>query len=85
MAHDTEVAVIPPPPEPMSPSSAAQRMRRFRKRRRLELRCVTVEVFEKEIESLIRRGLLAQDARNDPYAVRDALHTHLARTLGPIP
>jgi hypothetical protein len=85
MAHNTEMAVIPPTTESVAPSAAAYRMRRFRKRRRSKLRCFTVQVFEKEVETLIRRGLLAEDARNDPYAVRDALHTHLARTLGSTP
>ena len=84
MAHDTE-AINRPPTEPVAPSAAAERMRRFRKRRRSKLRCFTIQVFEKEVETLIRRGLLSEDARNDPYAVRDALHTHLGRTLGPIP
>ena len=85
MAHDTLVAVIPPTTEPVAPSAAAERMRRFRKRRRSKLRCFTLQVFEKEVETLIRRGLLEADARNDPYAVREALHKHLSRTLGPTP
>jgi hypothetical protein len=85
MAHDTEMAVIPPPTEPVACSPAARRMRNHRKRRRSGLRCFTVQVFEKEIDTLVHRGFLDVDARNDPRAVRKALHTHLARTLGPTP
>jgi adenosyl cobinamide kinase/adenosyl cobinamide phosphate guanylyltransferase len=77
MAHK-EIAIISPTTEPVACSPAAQRMRHHRERRRLGLRCVVVQV---EVETLIRRGLLEADARNDRYAVRDALHTHLARTL----
>jgi hypothetical protein len=31
---------------------------------------------------LIQKGLLKSDARNDLYAIRDALYAHLDRTLG---
>ena len=82
---DTDIAVVSSPTEPVARSPAAQRMRNHRKRRRSGLRCFTVQVFEKEIDTLVRTGLLEADARNDPRAVRDALHTHLARTLGPTP
>jgi hypothetical protein len=64
------------------PSAAAERMRRHRERRRDGLRCVVVELRETEIDELVRRKLLEADARNDLYAVRDALHAHFDRTLG---
>jgi DNA-binding GntR family transcriptional regulator len=85
MAHDAEISVTSSPTGPMAYSPAAQRMRHHRERRRLGLRCVTVQVFEKELDTLIHRGLLEANARNDPYAVREALHKHLSRTLGPTP
>jgi hypothetical protein len=83
MPPDTEIPVTSTPTEPHS--AAAQRMRDHRERRRAGLRCVTVQVFEKEIEALVSRGLLEADARNDGRAVREALHKHLGRTLRPTP
>ena len=84
MTHTTQTLVTPPPAELVARSSAARRMRNLRKRRRSGLRCFTVHVFEKEIDTLVRWGFLEAVARNDPRAVRDALHRHLARTLGAI-
>jgi hypothetical protein len=60
---------------------AAVRMRLYRDRRRKELRCVTIELRETEIDWLIRRGLLNLEMRNDPIAVRDAMHEFLEQTL----
>jgi hypothetical protein len=40
-----------------------------------------VQLRETEIDELIRRKLLQADARNDIYAIRDALHAHLDRTF----
>jgi hypothetical protein len=79
-----EIAVIHPTVE-RSATTASQRMRHHRERRRLGLRCITVQVFEKEVDILVGKGLLQADARNDPYAVREALHKHLSRTLSPTP
>ena len=39
-----------------------------------------IELREAEIDVVIRRGLLRSDARNDVFAVRDALHAYLDRT-----
>ena len=60
---------------------AAMRMRLYRDRRRKELRCVTIELRETEIDRLIRRGLLNSEMRNDLIAVRHALHEFLEQTL----
>jgi hypothetical protein len=60
-------------------------MRLHRERRRQGLRCQTVELRETEIDTLIRRGMLKADARNDPGAVCKALYAHLDRTLGEMP
>jgi hypothetical protein len=63
-------------------SLAAERMRRHRKRRRKGLRCVTIdELRETEIDTLVQRGLLQADARNDARAVRKALYQYFDRTL----
>jgi hypothetical protein len=53
---------------------AAERMRRCRQRRRDGLRSVTVDVREAEIDQLIRYRLLASANRDDPIALRKALH-----------
>jgi hypothetical protein len=67
---------------PNACSAGAQRMRAHRQRRRDGLRCIVVQLRETEIDELIRRKLLQADARNDIYAIRDALHAHFDRTLG---
>jgi hypothetical protein len=66
---------------PLSISGAAERMRRHRQRRRSGLRCLNVELRETEIDTLIRKGFLKQETRNDPHAVCEALYAHLDRTL----
>jgi hypothetical protein len=79
MSQDAEISITPS--APIAPSAAAMRMRDHRERRRLGLHCVTVQLRATEIDVLIRKNLLKADARNDTYAVRDALHAYLDRTL----
>ncbi len=74
--------MMPIATEPAARSPAAERMRAHRERRRLGLRCLTIQLRETEIDVLIREGLLNADARNDLYAIRDAVHAHLDSTLG---
>ena len=81
MSEDAETSGGPATP-PISCSPAANRMRYHRERRREGLRCITIELRETEIDELIRRKLLQADARNDVYAIREALHAHFDRTLG---
>ena len=64
-------------------SAAALRMRRHRERRRDGLRCMTIEVREAEIDALIRKGFLRDDARHDLQAVKKAFYGFLDRTLDP--
>jgi len=45
------------------------------------IRCVVVELRETEIDALTKKGLLKTDARNDPYAIRQALHAYLDHTF----
>jgi hypothetical protein len=71
MSQDAE-AISGPASTPVGRSAAAERMRASRERRRLGLRCLTVQLREAEVNV----------ARNDPRAVRKALHTYLDRTLG---
>jgi hypothetical protein len=53
---------------------AAERMRRHRQRRSRNLRCVMVELREREIDALIRLGGLPADDRADHAAIRKALY-----------
>jgi hypothetical protein len=62
-------------------SPAAVRMRRFRDRRRHALRCLTIEIREREVDTLIEKGLLDREMSNDSGAVCDALYAHLEQTL----
>jgi hypothetical protein len=55
-----------------APSPAALRMRRHRERRRDGLRCMTIELQEAEIDALIRKGFLNEEARNNRRAVMSA-------------
>jgi hypothetical protein len=83
MLQETETAVISPSIEPVARSPAAERMRRHRERRRKNLRCLTIELREREIEALIKKGLLKPEMRNDTYEVQMALYAFLEVTLGP--
>jgi len=75
------MTTIPPNTAPATRSAAAKRMRRHRKRRQAGLRCITIQVWDQEIETLIRRGLLPTEMRNDLHQIREALYAHLDRTL----
>jgi hypothetical protein len=79
------MATNPPTATPTTRSAAAERMRLHRKRQRQGLRCLTVELRETEIDTLIQRGLLKPEMRNDLYEIREALYAHLDRTLGEMP
>ena len=62
-------------------SSVAHRMRLYRARKLAGLRCLTLEVRETEIATLVRRGLLSADSQTDDNAVRDAFYSLLDRSL----
>ena len=64
------------------PSLAAERMRRHRQRQRHGLRCLTIELYETEVDALIQKGLLKQETRKDSFAIIEALYEHLNHTLG---
>jgi hypothetical protein len=66
---------------PVASSAAAERMRDHRERKRKGLRCFTLEIRAREVDTLVRRGLLEPDARNDAHAVKMALYRHLDKTL----
>jgi hypothetical protein len=66
-------------------SPASKRMRRHRQRRRAGLRCLTIQIRETEIDTLVRKGLLGPDTRNDAHAIIKALYVYLDDTLGAAP
>ena len=84
MTNDSELRNLPTA-APATRSPAAERMRRHRERRQMGLRCITIQVWDREIETLIRRGLLPAKMRNDLHEIREALYVHLDRTLGATP
>ena len=61
---------------------AAERMRRCRKRRRDGLRCYSLELHDREIDALVRRGLLLAAEKSDRNAVIKAMYAFLDGTLG---
>jgi hypothetical protein len=63
--------------------TAAERMRCCRARRRAGFRCFMVEVHRTEIDTLVRRGFLRVDERDDEGAVVDALSHYVEQSLGP--
>jgi hypothetical protein len=56
-------------------------MRRLRQRQRKGLRFLGIELREREIETLIRRGQLNPDHRANSAAVRKALYGFLDQYL----
>ncbi len=66
------------PPAKRSP--AAERMRAYRKRRREGMRCVTLDLREREIDRLVEFGYLRQDDREDPNEVLLAMYPFLDRS-----
>jgi hypothetical protein len=62
--------------------TAAGRMRRCRARRRAGFRCFMVELHRSEIDTLVHRGLLRADERDDEGAVIDPLSQYIEQTLG---
>ena len=67
------------------PLTAAERMARYRKRKKVGLRCVTIEIRKAEIAGLVRAGLLDARETNDVPALKAALYRHLEETLDPLP
>ena len=55
-------------------SRGAIRMARSRARHRRHLRCVTIEVRDREIEAFIRAGDLPSERRDDLKAIAHAVH-----------
>ena len=81
MVHDLGTAEASPPAKEPSRSASAARMLRHRERRRRGLRFLGIELREREIEALIRRGRLLPDHRANSAAVRQALYGFLDQHL----
>ena len=62
--------------------ATAERVRLHRERRRRGLRCLMIEIRDREIDALVRHGLLDVEKRDDTTAIRAAFHQYLDRTLG---
>jgi hypothetical protein len=58
-------------------------MRLHRERRRRGLRCISVEIFDREIDELIRRGLLQPEQRGDKNSILKAVHAVFEQALAP--
>jgi hypothetical protein len=67
--------------ETLSTNPGAERMRRHRQRRRDGMRCLQLEIRDTEIDELIRRKLLKEEARNNKQAIIDALYEFLEEAL----
>jgi hypothetical protein len=61
---------------------AAERIRRCRQRRRDGLRCYRLELRDKEIEALVRRGLQLASEQTNRNAIIQAMYRFFDRTLG---
>jgi hypothetical protein len=62
--------------------ATANRVRLHRERRRRGMRCLTIEIRDREIAALVRHGLLDGEKRDDTRAIRAAFHQYLDQTLG---
>jgi hypothetical protein len=65
----------------VSRSPAAERMRLHRERKKNGMRCLTIELRETEIHSLVKKQLLKSEMRNDTSAIVDALYSFFEREL----
>ena len=81
MDHDPGTAELSPATKEPSRSATAARMLRHRERRRRGMRFLGIELREREIEALIRRGRLHPDHRANSAAVRKALYGFLDQYL----
>ncbi len=80
-AMPDQAAVENSPP----PTASALRMRLHRDRRRSGLRCLTLQVRDREIDALVRRGLLTAEKRNVVREITMAFYKFLDLTLGSTP
>jgi len=63
--------------------TAVERMRHHRKRRRNGLRCLRVVLHETEIDSLVNKGFLRPERRQDHAAIQSAINGFFCHSLAP--
>jgi hypothetical protein len=73
--------MTPTDAKPRPPSANLIRVRRCLARRRRGMRCLTIELGERDLDALIRRWRLSPDYRNDPAAIRMALYRFISDAL----
>jgi len=72
---------VSPEVQDLPRSPAAERMRAYRQRQRDGFRCVTIELGEFEINTLVSMGLLRHEMRNNVQLIKHALYQLLDRAL----
>jgi hypothetical protein len=68
MTGDVDASAPPRDASP-PPDHSTERMRRHRQRRRSGMRSIVLDVRDHEIEALIKRGFLAQNAADDLWEI----------------
>jgi hypothetical protein len=63
---------------PAEPRSSASRTRRHRERKRQGTRVVTLEVNQGELDALIVRSYLVEEARDDALAIKKGIENLLS-------
>ena len=61
--------------------ATADRVRRHRERRGRGMRCLTIEIHDREIDALVGHGLLDDGERDNTRAILAALREYLGNTL----
>ena len=63
-------------------ADAAERQRRHRERQKAGYRSVLLDIADSQIGELVRRGLVSEEDRANPYLVGDAVAEFLDCALG---
>jgi hypothetical protein len=66
------------------PVPAVERMRRLRARRRNGLRSLRVLLHDMDIDSLVDKGFLKPERRQDHPAIQSAIDGFICHALGPV-
>jgi hypothetical protein len=66
------------------PVPAVERMRRLRARRRNGFRSLRVLLHDMEIDSLVDKGFLKPERRQDHPAIQSAIDGFICHALGPV-
>ena len=66
------------------PAPAVERMRRLRARRRNGFRSLRVLLHDMDIDSLVDKGFLKPERRQDHPAIQSAIDGFICHALGPV-